>query len=251
MRLIIAILMLSLGSAPAAVFFDGSNDYITMGTATNCGGSNFTVSCRFLQRAGGATATTGTGGINAYPLVVKLVGEADGDNRDGNYFLGVATNRLAGDFEQFTGGTNRPVYGLTTLSTNRWYHGALVYDGARLVLYLDGVPDGTNTTAYLPRFDSIQHLGLGRALSSTGAQSGAFRGVLDDVRIWDRALTPGQVRALAAGATAQLPQPRGWYRLADFPPGDSANRVRSVSDLAGLNRGTITNGATWIGGVTP
>ncbi len=251
MTRLLLILFLGLCAAPAAVFFDGSNDYITMGRATNCGGSNFTVACWFLQRAGGATVSTGTGGINAYPLVVKLVGEADGDNRDGNYFLGVATNRLGGDFEQFTGGTNRPVYGLTTLSTNRWYHAALVYNGVRLVLYLDGVPDGTNTTAYLPRFDSLQHLGIGRALSSTGAQSGAFRGIIEDVRIWDTALTPGQVRALAAGGVAQLPQPRGWYRLADFPQGDSANRVRSVSDLAGLNRGTITNGATWIGGRQP
>lgn len=246
------LLLLLACNLPAAVFFDGSNDYITFGAATNTGGSNFTVACRFYRMAGGSTATTGSGGINAYPLVSKCVGEADGNNRDGAFMLGMATNRLSGDFENFATGLNKPVYGLTSTVTNRWYHGALVYDGVQMVVYLDGVPDGTNVTATYPRFDSIQHLGIGRALSSTGAASGAFRGVIQDVMIWNVALTPGQVATLAAGAWQVLPAPKLRAPLDDYPPGDSASRVKGVRDIAGNTaNGTITNGATWWPGIRP
>lgn len=249
MKTIALLLMLALRSA-AAVFFDGSNDYITFGSATNCGGSNFTVMCWFYRMAGGSTASTGSGGMAMTPLVMKLVGEADGSNLDGNYALGVATNRLGGDFENFATGLNKPVFGKTTsLTTNVWYHAAMTYDGANFVLYLNGSPEGTNATATYPRFDSIQHLGIGRALNSSGTASGAFRGFIEDVRIWDVALTAGQVQQIAAGATMAVPRPRGHYPLKDYPVGDGTSRVRGVSDLAGLNRGTITNGATWSAGI--
>lgn len=240
-------------ASPAAVWFDGADDYITFGAATNCGGSNLTVSCRFMLRPGGVSVSTGSGGRTMFPLVMKLVGQSDGSNLDGNYALGVNSSggAITADFESYATGSNHPVDGTTVIQSNRWYHAALTYDGAAYRIFLDGVLEGTTTTANYPRFDSIQHLGIGRALQSTGAASGAWRGYIEDVRVWDVALTPGQVRMLAAGVAQTLPRPRGWWPLNDWAPGDSANRVNGVRDWAGNTRGTITNGATWAAGLRP
>src|SRR5262245_50665111 len=68
---------------------DGTNDYVTFGQAPSLGASVFTVEVRFKRTGTGITANTGTGGLDAVPLLTKGRGEADGDTRDANYFLGI------------------------------------------------------------------------------------------------------------------------------------------------------------------
>ncbi|MEY2880569.1 MAG: Leukotoxin, partial [Verrucomicrobiota bacterium] len=84
----------------AALFFNGTTSYVTMGRALELGLSVFTLECWFFQTGVGANANTGTGGVTAIPLVTKGRGEADGSNLDCNYFLGIdADGHLVADFE--------------------------------------------------------------------------------------------------------------------------------------------------------
>ena len=61
-----------------------------------------------------------------------------------NYFLGIdsASDVLVADFEEGAGGTtpglNHPVYGVTTIQNNTWYHAAATYDGSKWRLFLNG-----------------------------------------------------------------------------------------------------------------
>lgn len=187
-------------AAPAsintALSLPGSGAYATFGRAASLGAAQFTIEA-WVKRLGTGTSTnTGTGGVTAVPLVTKGRSEADGSNKDMNYFLGIdGSGHLAADFEEGsagqTPGLNHPVTGATTLASNTWYHVAATYDGVTWLLYVNGQLDGQLTVNRPPRADSIQHAAIGTAMNSTGAASGYFNGVLDEVRVW-RVARPAQ-----------------------------------------------------------
>ena len=66
------------------------------------------------------------------------------------------------------------------LQPGKWTHVALVADGSTLRLYLDGRLVGTRKS--------------GLKLGNSGLRIGGFRGRLDDLRVYDRALTAAEVR---------------------------------------------------------
>src|SRR3989454_11527036 len=99
-----------------ALRFDGVDDRVTFGAAPSLGASTFTIETWFRRDGPGATATTGSGGVVAVPLVTKGMAETDaGDTKDTNYFLGIDGKRrgLAGDFESTINGGNHPALGVT------------------------------------------------------------------------------------------------------------------------------------------
>lgn len=70
-----------------------------------------------------------------------------------------------------------------------WHHVAAVWDGASLHLYVDGLLD-TTTPATVGGFDVVAPLVLGHHYASSGF---TFLGLLDEVRIHHRALSPIEV----------------------------------------------------------
>src|ERR1041384_4145780 len=77
-----------------ALQFDGVDDRVTFGAASGLGAQVFTLETWFMRTGPGVGASTGTGGLtSAVPLVTKGRGEADGNNLDMNYFLGIDTAR--------------------------------------------------------------------------------------------------------------------------------------------------------------
>ncbi|MEO8616243.1 MAG: metallophosphoesterase, partial [Luteolibacter sp.] len=217
----------------SGLFFNGSTAHLTMGygaaSAAAFGTADFTIECRFLRTGGGVSASSGTGGVTAVPLIAKGVGEADGDARDANYFLGIDVNgRLTADFEQrnatnngtaYAAGQNFPITGSTTLQNGVWYHVAASYNTttATWKLYVNGIEETTSIpsgspTAFVgvvPRFDSLQGLGIGTTINSIGTVSGFFQGVIDEVRIWNIARSSSQILAgkdaeIVSGQTGML-----------------------------------------------
>jgi hypothetical protein len=226
--------------------FDGVNDYVTFGPAPGLGASNFTIETWFKRTGAGVTASTGTGGLAAVPLVTKGRGEADGSNLDMNWFLGLAGDKLAADFEEYGGGQNYPVTGGLSVTLNVWHHAAVTYDGGTWRLYLDGALDTALTVGKTPRHDSIQHAALGSALTSTGAPAGYFAGLLMEARMWNYARSAAEIAAgmsqvYPAGTTGLLAR---W--ALDETSGTTAN------DDSGHNQtGTLTGGPLWANGAQP
>ena len=201
------------------LFLNSSSSYVSMGngpqSATAFGAADFTVECRFLRTGNGIPESSGAGGVTAVPLIAKCVAETEGDSRDGNYFLGInADGKLVADFEQYSAtnngiayaaGQNFPVVGSTTLHSGVWYHVAATYETSTGAwkLYVDGVaesisvPSGSPQTfpGVTPRYDSIQGLGIGTTIDSSGANYGNFQGIISEARIWNIARTGGQILA--------------------------------------------------------
>ena len=102
-------------------------------------------------------------------------------------------------------------YGRTALATNTWYHIAGVYDAASQTLrvYLngqsdDGVSVGTVTGS---QRDSPDDVTIGRRSGVTGYE---FAGLVDNIRIYDRALTAAEIQAdmLTPAGMISVPDPQ-------------------------------------------
>ncbi|HEY7448594.1 MAG TPA: LamG-like jellyroll fold domain-containing protein, partial [Vicinamibacterales bacterium] len=237
-------------TAPAgtAVKFDGINDFVTFGPATGPNGlnaTNFTLELWFRQDGAGVFASTGVGGVEAYPLVAKGRNETDGGNFDTNYFLGLdSAGRLVADFEDMATGKNHSITGVGTVTPGSWHHAAATYDGQTWKLYLDGNLDAELTlpAPFQPRSDSIQHASIGAALNSTGVRNGAFNGVIDEVRIWNVVRTAAEI---AQNHTLTITSGVGLIGRWGLDEGSGTVAGNSVPERPS---GTLTNKPVWVGG---
>jgi hypothetical protein len=225
-----------------ALQFDGANDYVTFGQAASLGLAQFTLEGWIKRTGNGATTTTGTGGVTAVPLITKGRGEGDNSNLDMNYFLGIqaSTNYLCADFEEGAGGStpglNHPICGSTAIPANSvWRHVAATYSGTSWALYLDGAAQGTLSVGQPLRSDSIQHAGIATAMTSTGAPAGFFTGVMEEVRIWNRALTQAEIQGNMYQAMTS-----GSGLVARWGLDDGTGTT--ADDAVGTANGTLTSG---------
>jgi len=79
-----------------------------------------------------------------------------------------------------------PLYSETTISNDNWHQVGLVWDGTNRILYVDDVEVARDTLAGLDSADTGLRIGAGKDLVA-----GSFWfGMIDDVRIYDRAIEP-------------------------------------------------------------
>jgi hypothetical protein len=244
--------------------FDGANDYVDFGTATDLGVQTFTIETWFKKTGAGSKTTTGVGGLRAVPLVTKGRSEAENSNKDMNYFFGIdGSGHLVADFEECAqtqlgcpatttnvtkGGRNFPATGTAVIKNFVWHHAAVTFDGRYWQFYLDGVADGAPIDTgenRLPRWDSIQHAALGTALNSTGKSNGSFQGVLDEVRIWNVARTQLEI---ASDMNNELTSGTGLIGRWGLNEGTGTTAFNSIAG----SDGTLKNGTLWyVPDVTP
>jgi hypothetical protein len=121
----------------------------------------------------------------------------------------------------------------TALTTQNWYLVTAVYDGSTKKIYLNGQLDSTigSTSGSIGTSSSFY-------LGDYGANLNPYAGSLDEVRIYNRALSPDEVQDLYN----YTPGPVAHWKL-DENTGTSAADASSNS-----NTGTLTNGPTWAPG---
>jgi len=139
--------------------FNGTSDYVTL---PNDGDYDFLNMPRFTVSAWIR--------VTAFDLAFQAI-VTKGDTawrlqRDNT------TNHL--DFATTSGTTNDNENGSTSVDNNQWHHAAIVYDGARKVLYVDGTQD--TIKSYTSQLDqNNESVAIGRNSEST---SGGQRSVL-------------------------------------------------------------------------
>jgi len=142
--------------------------------------------------------------------------------------------------------------GVTTQNT--WIHLLLTYDGSTAEFYVDGASQGTVSTGLQTNNESDDAIG-----SDPTNTSLSFQGQIDDVRIYDRALSQPEIKALY-----NLTSPSG-YKVRerdvpsarpDVPPSDADPSAVArykfngdVTDSWGKNDGTDNTSAGYVTGV--
>lgn len=89
-----------------------------------------------------------------------------------------------------------------SVSSGQWHHYDLVFDGARMTVYVDGVRLGENA-ALNTTVDGLGRNLLGYLGKSMYGADGYFQGSFDDVKVFNRALTASEILT-QAGAFDQL-----------------------------------------------
>jgi len=169
------------GKTNSSLNLDGTDDYVWIGNNSLFCPSNITVSSWFKAPSN----STGT--------IIR--------NRGSGFGLSLASGTVNTYVYQATG-SNLGTSTSTTYGNNLWHNAIMTYDGTAIKIYIDGILKnsqiGTGTgTIYC----SGNALGIGRDADYSGSY---FNGQIDDVRIYNYALTSEQVKQIYNGGAVNF-----------------------------------------------
>lgn len=107
----------------------------------------------------------------------------------GSFGVGVTTDSL---LEARAGGNGSFMPGPMKVQTGKWYHIALVRHDNQEIYYVDGIAIDTSAASSGGSFSSNCAMMLG----STRIPDRYFDGLIDDVRVYDHALTSSEIESL-------------------------------------------------------
>jgi hypothetical protein len=120
----------------------------------------------------------------------------------------------------------------------RWSHLAVTYDGARVRLYVDGV-EASSRSASGPILGTTDPLWIG----GNRPYGEYFKGLIDEVRVYDRALVPAKLRAAMSTPIGGRGGPNAPGLVAAYAFDGRAGL--SVADASGNGNIATNRGAKW------
>ena len=207
--------------------FDGTDDYLLMGTSAISLDTNFTISAWFKPTSNA---------LSGYDFICGWGNNASGESR----VMQILNSKLS--FEIYFS----RISGATTLSANTWYHGAVTFSGNDVEIFLNGSSDGTGTLSRSSMASSLTFAGGTPAMTAVGFIP--FSGLIDEFAVFDSVLSSSNITAIYnSGVPADIStlNPVGWWRMGDNDGGTGT----IISDQNGggneWNDGTLTNGPTF------
>ena len=214
------------GMLKNALAFNGTTNYVNL----NNGSSTGPLKPALPVTVSAWVKLSGTNGVQRV---------FSGDNADnitviGGYDLSINSGILSCDYGDGTGSGpahRRSKSGTTVLHTGTWYHVAVVIQGpSSIQLYINGVDDGGT---YSGTGGSMAYTTTSSKIGTSNT-SNFFNGVIDDVRVYNKALDSNAINLLVAGVGC-------W----SFDEGAGATAADSSGD--GIN-GTLVNSPVWTAG---
>ncbi len=167
--------------------FDGTDDYVEVGDdGSSLQSEIFTISA-WIKNTDASP--------NWSSIVDKELSVTD---RNYGFLVGKSYGASPDDVLQLwysSGGSNSlRLYGSTPVRDGNWHHVAVTRDDSKIVIYVDGMEDAITTTSPVP---DIQNGVLRIGMESDGDYP--FQGQIDDVRVYNYALTSAQVKDIFNG----------------------------------------------------
>jgi hypothetical protein len=214
--------------------FDGTNGYVRIPDSAALKPANVTVEAWVWLDpslpAGRGTEyvvfkkNTWSAWFEAYTLTKETVDNGNGTTSD----------RFSFTVSRY--GNQVILYSQTIAQRGVWYHVAATYDGNQSVLYVNGVAEGTATPGFALDYDTTP---LYIGTSGTWAPYlGMFGGIIDEVSIYNRALSPNEIAAIYnAGSAGKSP-------ISNRPPVANASATIPLTiSVNGSNAAVVLNGS--------
>jgi hypothetical protein len=164
------------GRYGSALTFDGTNDWVTVADAPGLDLSGALTLEAWVRPNGGPSWRTIVLKENGSTLAYALYAAASGGTP-----MGIV----------YTGGAQQKLSGPSALPAATWTHLALTYDGAQLRLYVDGVQRASKTvTGAMPNSSGPLRIGGNSVWTSEW-----FKGELDELRVYNRALSASEIQS--------------------------------------------------------
>ncbi|MHC4175656.1 MAG: Kelch repeat-containing protein [Planctomycetota bacterium] len=159
------------GIVDGALQLDGTDDFISTDFVLNPADGPFSV---FTWIRGGAPGKV-------------IISQRDIPNGESvNWLLAdPSEGKLMTEFEILGRGA-RELLSQTVITDGNWHRIGFVWNGSNLTLYVDDVEEAVNTKVTLAYSTAGLHIGAGTTLEPASF----FSGLIDDVRIYNRAVTP-------------------------------------------------------------
>ncbi len=176
------------GLIGGAVDFDGVNDYFSVSSLNTeySNGSVFTV-------AGWFKTDQSTG-------IQTIVGQWSQSWEAGQEYFGwqvlVENNKIKARFA-YNGITITDITGTSDVNDGQWHQFAMVHNGTSVAVYVDGQPENSGT-ANFSVYNTKFRIGDGSYVFGypPTLKGGPFNGIIDDVMIFDKVLSAGEVEQL-------------------------------------------------------
>ena len=175
------------GYLDGALEFDGLDDTLNFGTGPSLGGTtDFSVAAwiKTSATANGVVIQQRNGGYN------------------GQYRLRVNETGLL-NFMVYAGGYQFNMPTITTVNDGNWHHVMAVRQGERGYIYIDGSLQASGSSTSVASLDALIEVAVGADIRDSNDY---FDGTIDDVRIYERPLSYGEV-AWLAGRTEPFDKP--------------------------------------------
>lgn len=174
------------GQIGGALEFDGANDYVDCGDSSSLEPNSFTISAWI--KPGNVSASSSqviAGSLGCEPVADCGYG----------YALRLRPNGKASlIIEPWGCGNANPLESTTTLEVGQWYLVTGTYEGTTATIYLNGEPENSGERildSYYPNFY------IGACYSEYHEEFiQYFDGLIDDVRLYDRVLSAGEIEQL-------------------------------------------------------
>ena len=123
----------------------------------------------------------------------------------------------------------------STIQYNTWMHIAATYDQTSIKIYINGNLDATlNANAALPTGSESWYIG------KRWDSNEYFRGVMDEIRVWNVARTQAQIQAsMNTSVPTNSTGLRAYYKL------DESSGTSPADATGNGYNGTLSNGSTW------
>ncbi len=236
------------GKISGALEFDGVNDYVSLS-------NNVITTTEFTVSAWANQFGLGGGVMNLNPIFEQKEDLA-GNNRCSILLMAERDNNVRVEIRSSIG--SRQVLLYPRMNYNDWHHYTVTVDSNDLVLYINGVEvDRTANNQAGNYTTSIDYVDIGRCHSNR-ENKGFFNGVIDEVRIYNRALSAGEVYQLYGGEllglevvgpdkVAENSQAQykaiAHYEMADVDVTDLADWSVEPNDIASIAAGLLTTEA--------
>jgi hypothetical protein len=146
-------------------------------------------------------------------------------DRNEYYRLAINTTDFAGagqvDWDLQTDASGVFDYGSETrVDDGQWHHVCGVYDNGLATIYIDGEPEPSQTSGTTYGRDNLRYGFIGKNSEATGFNEPSpggnpIDGDIDDVRIYDHALSEAEIRELARGPVSYKPDPANGATYSD------------------------------------
>jgi len=231
------------GNSNSACHFDGTSSYISVADnpALRLNGTDFTFNA-WVKMDSAYNSSYGS------QIMTKRY---SGANNGWTWSVTGQTSSTIGVLSYGPGGGSTNAFGSKTVSLNKWHMVTSVYSAStqQLSIYIDGLLDSVARGIVTPNAAVTAGLYIGRDNPAVPSDGYFFHGSMDEIRIYNKALSPAVVAQLYKEPTKGL--------IAYWPLNGNANDLSGNGHNGSLNNVTPTtdrfgnaNSAYYFDGVT-
>ncbi|MBL9175134.1 MAG: carboxypeptidase regulatory-like domain-containing protein [Verrucomicrobiales bacterium] len=221
------------GSTPSAPLgggrarrFDGANDIITIAenpAGDLAAGNAWTISAWIRPRSA----------ANTYPVIYS----------EGHWALSLGIQQGSGRLDSWVNDKNQ-ILSDRPVVFGEWQHVAITSDGTSRTFYINGRFAGSGSAPAVN--PNKAGAAIGGTISELNGSRNRFEGELDDVALWNRALSASEVETLAAGpVTGTEPGLIAWWPL-DEASGETVADATGRGSTGVAGGGNPSNDGNWV-----